>query len=162
VLPVLRGWVPRAGSPAARVPSGEVTVRGQLQVSEPRQASGVDPLAALPRGRVAYVASVTLLDVWPYPTTALYDGYVVATAERPAPAAAPARVAAVRPSGGVAPWRNLAYALQWWLFALAAVFFWASVLRRGWQDERDPERLPPATAVPASGPAPPPAAARRG
>jgi cytochrome oxidase assembly protein ShyY1 len=150
VLPVVRGWVPRAASAATRVPAGPVTLTGRLQPSEPREASGVDPLAALRRGRVPYVASVVLLDAWPYAADQVYDGYVVATRETPPGAApAPARVTAARPSGGVAPWRNLAYALQWWLFMLAAVFFWGSVLRRGWADEHLPSADVASPAAPA-------------
>ncbi|MDQ1628730.1 MAG: hypothetical protein QOI54_2474 [Actinomycetota bacterium] len=137
VLPVLRGWVPRPSSAAARVPSGTVTVRGRLQASEPREASAVDPLEALPAGQVAYVATVTMLDAWPYPAREIYDGYLVLSRQSPAASPSPARVQAQQPSEGVSRWRNLAYALQWWLFSAAAVFFWASVLRRAWADEHE-------------------------
>jgi cytochrome oxidase assembly protein ShyY1 len=143
VLPVVRGWVPTASSPATAPPQGRVTVTGRLQASEPSTASGVDPLADLGSGRLAYVSTVTLLDAWPYNSREIYDGYVVATRETPTASPAPDRVTAQGPSGGVARWRNLAYALQWWLFAGAAIFFWASVLRRGWTDEL----WPPETAV---------------
>lgn len=149
VLAVLRGWVPRASSPRTRVPSGPVRVRGRLQPSEPREASGVDPLAELPAGRIPYVASVTLLETWPYSAAELYDGYVVATAEVPTVRPGPERVPAQRPSGGVARWRNLAYALQWWLFMLAAVFFWGAVLRRAWTDEHPPPAPAPDVLEPA-------------
>ena len=40
---------------------------------------------------------------------------------------------------GVGRWRNLAYALQWWLFAAAAVFFWWPVLRRAALEQREPD-----------------------
>lgn len=136
VLPVLRGWVPRRTSPAAEPPAGRVALTGRIQPSESQSDSAVDPFAALPRGQVAYVGTVSLLAAWPYPPRSLFDGYVVAASERPAPAAVPARVPAHEASGGVSRWRNLAYALQWWLFAGAAVFFWASIVRRGVTERR--------------------------
>ena len=137
VVPVLRGWVPSTTSPTVAPPAGAVTMTGRLQMSEPREASQVDPLAALPAGQIAYVSSVSLLQVWPYPPGELVDGYVAASQESPAATAAPARLPAQIPDGGVARWRNLAYALQWWLFAGAAVFFWASVIRRSYAESRD-------------------------
>jgi cytochrome oxidase assembly protein ShyY1 len=135
VLPVVRGWVPTPGAASARTPIGPVRLTGVVEPSENADDSGVDPLADLPRGQVAYVSTVLVLDAWPYPVDRLYDGYVVATQESPAPRPAPDRAVPHRPSGGVGPWRNLAYALQWWLFVGAAVFSWWSVLRRAAQDE---------------------------
>ena len=137
VLPVVRGWVPRPGTAAGRVPGGPVTVTGVVEASESENDSAVDPLAALPHGQVPYVSSVLLLDAWPYDPDRLYDGYLVASRQQPAARRAPVAVVPHGPSGGIAPWRNLAYALQWWLFAGAAVFFWWSVLRRAAQDEAE-------------------------
>lgn len=135
VLAVVRGWV-RSPAPAAPAPSGEVALTGRLQRSEGPEQSAVDPLGPLPRGQIAYVATVPLLDLWAYPSGQVYDGFVVASAEQPPGAAPPERVAAEPPSGGVARWRNLAYALQWWLFAAAAAFFWGSVVHRATTERR--------------------------
>jgi cytochrome oxidase assembly protein ShyY1 len=136
VLPVVRGWVASRSSDAATARAGSLTVTGRLQGSESSEDSSVDPLDPLPAGEIAYVSTVTLLDTWPYSPQALYDGYVVATNEVPAPSVAPARVEAQRPSGGVGRWRNLAYALNWWLFGAAALFFWGSVIRRAVNEQR--------------------------
>jgi cytochrome oxidase assembly protein ShyY1 len=136
VLPVLRGWVASRSSDAAAAPAGSLTVTGRLQGSESSDESAVDPLEALPDNEVAYVATFALLETWPYSPRALYDGYVVATKEVPAASAAPVRVEAQRPSGGVGRWRNLAYALNWWLFGAAALFFWGSVIRRAVTEQR--------------------------
>jgi len=130
VLPVVRGWVATRSSRAATAPAGQLTVTGRLQGSEGSDRSAVDPLAPLPDDEIAYVSTVTLLETWPYSPRALYDGYVVAIREVPAGAVAPTRVEAQRPSGGVGRWRNFAYALNWWLFGVAALFFWGSVIRR--------------------------------
>jgi cytochrome oxidase assembly protein ShyY1 len=137
VLPVVRGWVPRPGVAVSRVPGGPVTVTGVVEASESEDDSAVDPLAELPRGQVPYVSSVLLLDAWPYSPDRLYDGYLVASRQQPVDLPAPVAEVPHTPSGGIAPWRNLAYALQWWLFAGAAVFFWWSVLRRAAQDEAE-------------------------
>jgi len=138
VVPVVRGWVPaRAAVPAP--PAGRVTVRGVLQRSE----TEADATTVVPReGEVGYVATVTLLAATAYDADQLYDGFVVLRSTRPALAddpVAPAVVAARQgddASGQVGAWRNLAYAVQWWLFAAAAVFFWAAVLRRAVQEQR--------------------------
>ena len=152
VVPVVRGWVPdRAAAPAP--PDGQVTVRGVLQRSE----SEADATSVVPRqGEIGYVATVTLLATSAYEgydPDQLYDGFVVLRSTRPALATdpdAPALVAADRQGddatgqvGQVGAWRNLAYAVQWWLFAAAAVFFWAVVLRRAAQEGQgspDPEQ----------------------
>jgi cytochrome oxidase assembly protein ShyY1 len=140
VLPVVRGWVAARSSDAATAPTGEVTVTGRLQGSENSEDSAVDPLDALPDDEIAFVATVNLLATWSYDAHALYDGYVVASNETPAAANTPARVAAQTPSGGVGRWRNLAYAVNWWLFAAAAVFFWGSVIRRAVTERRSGQR----------------------
>jgi cytochrome oxidase assembly protein ShyY1 len=139
VLPVNRGWVAAPDDPAVEAPSTEVTVRGVLQPSESSHDSRVDPLAALPDGQIAYLATVQLLDVLPYSPDDLYDGYAVMRSEQPAAAAAPAPVEARGVDEGVGRWRNLGYGLQWWFFAGAAVFFWWSVIRRSLRERRAPE-----------------------
>jgi cytochrome oxidase assembly protein ShyY1 len=142
VLPVVRGWVPTLATPALKPPTGTVAVTGLLQRSEdgPPPGAAVDVGA----GRLPYVATVTVLDLWPYPASRLYDGYLALRTEEPAAAAAPEVVAAQPVSaGGVARWRNLAYALQWWLFAGAAVFFWWVVLRRAAREQQGPPGDPP-------------------
>lgn len=132
VVPVNRGWVAAPTDAAVRPPGGPVTVLGVVQPSESEADARVDPIAALPPGQVPYLSTVQLLAALRYPPAQLYDGYVLLTSQRPL-AAAPAPQVLAAPAarrGGVAPWRNLAYALQWWLFAGAAVVFWWMVLRR--------------------------------
>jgi cytochrome oxidase assembly protein ShyY1 len=142
VQPVVRGWVREHDDPEATAPSGEVTVTGLLQRSEGgpsgREAGDVGP------DQLPYVATVTVLDVLRYSPGELYDGYLALRSEQPSTRAArPAPVSAQDlSSGGVGRWRNLAYALQWWLFAGAAVFFWFVVLRRAVQEQREPDHLP--------------------
>ena len=93
-----------------------VSVVGRLQPSEDSPAVG----AWTPAN--AELSTAALVDKWPFPV--LLDGYLVA--EQPvqlvdASAATPRFTAA--PSGNVS-WRNLAYAVQWALFAVFALFVW--------------------------------------
>jgi len=144
VLPVVRGWVRRGADPPPPPVSGRVTVTGLLQQSESETEATVGP-GGLPEGQLAYVATVALLDRLPYDSDQLYDGYLALRSQDPAEADPLATVEAADRApdpGEVGRWRNLAYGLQWWLFAAAAVFFWGSVLRR------DVQPAPPTLAAP--------------
>jgi cytochrome oxidase assembly protein ShyY1 len=127
-VPVVRGWVPKAGDPAAdpkALPADGVEVTGVLQPSEivadlnPGDASGV------PTGQVALAAAPLLVQHWPYP---LVTGYVVQTAASPGGSTAPALVPPSTGEGGLAL-QNLSYAFQWWLFSAFGIFFWWRVVR---------------------------------
>jgi cytochrome oxidase assembly protein ShyY1 len=144
VLPVLRGWVPTARSAAVAAPTGPVRVDGVLQRSETGPQPGAP--ATVPAGQLPYVATVTLIDALPLNPSRLYDGYLALRTEQPSPTARPVppEVMVTASGGGVARWRNLAYALQWWLFAAAAVFFWWTVLRRAALEQRERDREPDA------------------
>jgi len=78
-----------------------------------------------------------LVNRWP---GSLYNAFVFATAEQPdvTSVAAPA-VQRVPPpalvSGGLS-WRNAAYALQWWVFALFAAFMWWRMVRDDYETGR--------------------------
>ena len=122
-LPVVRGWVP-AGAAAPPAPSGRVTLEGRLQGSEP--ATGGDAAGGeLPAGQIASVSSADLVNLWHPP---IYAGYLVAS--EPAPVA-PLLAVKVEPvdEGGGFHLLNLSYALQWWVFALFAVFLWWRTVR---------------------------------
>lgn len=130
ILPVVRGWV-RTARVAPAPPPGAVRLGGVLQRSE-TEADATAVTGSLPPGQLPYVATVTVLSALPYEPGALYDGYVVLREQQPTDPGAPALVAPRETSApeGVGRWRNLAYALQWWVFAIAAVVFWAAVLKR--------------------------------
>jgi cytochrome oxidase assembly protein ShyY1 len=145
VQPVVRGWAPSATAPQVRAPAGSVRVTGLLQPSETGPQAGSP--AAVPTGRLPYVATVTVLDATRYRAGELYDGYLALRVEHPAGQAQPVPVRAQamqQGDGGVGRWRNLAYALQWWLFAAAAVFFWWSVLKRAEREQAEPSPGPDA------------------
>lgn len=122
-LLVNRGWTP-AGRTAERpdsvpaTPAGTVTVTGRVRVSEPR-ATGAAP----PPGQVTRVDVAAIAADLPYP---LYGGFVERLREEPAPAEAPR----VLPEPEVDFGPHLAYALQWWLFALIALGGFVVLARR--------------------------------
>ncbi|GII01061.1 SURF1 family protein [Planobispora takensis] len=125
-IPVVRGWIPSASDPATAVPEGRVTVSGRLQASEPTDS--VQRVREVPAGQVQTVSSAELINMWR--GGKLRDGYVVATAQSPAPAVAAEPVPVAPPTAsGVLTWRNLAYAAQWWIFGLFAVFMWWHFVR---------------------------------
>ena len=146
VVPVRRGWVPAAEDPAVAVPPGPVTVTGVLQPSEPERSTAVDPDRDLPVGQVPSIATPLLMAELPYAPERLYEGFVALTEQQPPAATSPTPVPATTgiPGSGVAPWRNLSYGLQWWLFAALAVFFWGSTVRSGLRARPDSAGAGPA------------------
>ena len=118
-----RGWVPAAGVAATAVPTGQVTVTGRLARSETDADTGVPPLTDAPAGRAYRVNSQELGARLPY---AVHDGYLSLLDQQPPSAPAPASAAFGESGGG--RWYNAGYALQWFLFALAAVGFWGRLV----------------------------------
>jgi hypothetical protein len=102
-----------------------VTVTGALRPSDAPADRAPGEGFGVPPGQLPNVAVVDLLDLWPYP---LYTGYLMQTGQQPAavPALTPARLPP--PEAGLA-WRNVSYALQWWLFAGFGLFFWYRLVR---------------------------------
>jgi cytochrome oxidase assembly protein ShyY1 len=102
---------------AVTKPSATVlaTVVGRLQPSEDSPAIG--------RWQPSKdeLATDTLTDRWSYPV--VRDGYLVVTKDSNprTPLATPRFISA--PTGSIG-WRNIAYAFQWWVFAIFAVFVW--------------------------------------
>lgn len=137
--PVLRGWVDDVGSASVTPSSGQVSVRGVVQPLETDADAEVDPSVALPPGQLAALTSVALFRTYPYPPETIRQAQVVLTEEQPPPVDAPASVPVEESAPravGISAWRHLSYAWQWWLFAAAAVAFWAAFVRSGIRDER--------------------------
>jgi cytochrome oxidase assembly protein ShyY1 len=156
LLLVLRGWEhdPAEVPPA---PAAQVTVTGHLVEPEiPAQATGG---ARLNPGQLGYLAPEPVAAAVGSEPADLYDGYLLASDEHPAPTAAPERldVDVVAPIRDVGPWQNLSYWAQWWIFAGAVLVFWASFVRSGVRNRRAPEPGPAVRAAPAA----PPVAPRR-
>ena len=143
-LPVVRGWVPRPDDAAAapeRVPVGPVRLEGVLQPDD--APAGDQPAASSTSGGTKVLRALDaaeLVNLWGTP---IYNGFLVLTGEQSSGAAtATAQPERVPPPGaqptGLA-WRNLAYAVQWWVFAAFAVVLWWKMVR---QDARERAAAP--------------------
>jgi surfeit locus 1 family protein len=132
---VVRGWVPDPAAPDAAAPVGPVSVVGTMVASEAEDASD-----AATRGRV--LPSLRLPTIVGMVDYRLYDGFVVLTSSTPSPAAAPAPVEPPAPPTDHAGLRNIAYAVQWWIFAAFALFMWWRMMT---DDHRARSAQPPGT-----------------
>jgi len=121
VLPVVRGWVASPDDLGRVAPAvGSVRVVGWLHVGE---AAG-DPRRELPEGQTDAMSPAELVNRWGGPT---YTAYLVVDETTPATTGVEALGAPGRDAGGV-DWRNLGYALQWWLFGLFGIALWWRML----------------------------------
>lgn len=130
---VSRGWTADPVTPPP-VPDGTVTVTGWLSAAEPADSASAraeNEAARDPEHRIAVVDVATLVNSWPY--TSLDLVYVNALHTAPADAAAsqltpvPAPVPPNKSSWYVL---NLGYTLQWWLFGIVGLWWFASYVRR--------------------------------
>ncbi|MFI7588193.1 SURF1 family protein [Spongisporangium articulatum] len=126
-VPVVRGWIASPDDPSASTAiDQEVTVTGLLQPSEPAQDLAPGRSDGLPDGQIAYVSMPDLLGHWT--ANPLVTGFVVQQSQAPATGAAPAVVPPPPPHQGY-DWRNLSYAVQWWVFAGIGLLFWWRLVR---------------------------------
>jgi surfeit locus 1 family protein len=132
-IAVVRGFVTDAAEAVAPDAATGVTVTGTLAPGESSPAGA----ASLPDGQMAAVDLALLVNRWP---GALYNAFVFATAEQPdvTSVAAPAveRVPPPALVGAGLEWRNAAYALQWWVFALFAAYMWWRMVRDDYETGR--------------------------
>ncbi|MCM3660748.1 SURF1 family protein [Georgenia satyanarayanai] len=138
IMPVLRGWLPdgiadrlEAGGAGAEVtapppPTARLEIVGVLSDSEAAGEPG------LPEGFAGGISAGELAQVWGTP---MYSAYLVL--EEPAQpgglAPAPSPVEELDADPNV---QSLAYAVEWWAFALFAVVFWVKVLRDDVRESR--------------------------
>lgn len=117
-LLVDRGWVPMpvAGAAAPPVapaaPSGDVTVVGQIHLSESRPTPIEHRDGRLDTRRISVPR---LAHEMPYP---VYGAYLLLTSQTPANDQAFTKI----PIDHEDSWQNGGYAVQWWLFACMALF----------------------------------------
>jgi len=134
IMPVLRGWLPEAGALTDRLEAGSGTAgrvtappppAGRLEVVGMLSDSEAAGEAGLPDGFADGISAGELAGVWGTP---MYSAYLVL--EQPAqpgglsPAPSPVEELDAEPN-----WQSLAYAVEWWAFALFAVLFWLKVVR---------------------------------
>jgi cytochrome oxidase assembly protein ShyY1 len=122
-----RGWIPPADAGAVAAPTvppapgGQVTVVGQVHLSESRPTPIEHRDGRLDTRRISVPR---LAHEMPYP---VYGAYLLLTGQTPA--ADPAFVAI--PIDHEDSWQNAGYTVQWWLFAVMALFAF------GWQARRE-------------------------
>lgn len=141
-LAVVRGFVtdPFAAAPTGRAP---VTVTGTLAPAE-----SVPEDAGLPAGQLSGVDLAVLVNQWP---GGLYNAFIFATSEKPDLTGRSPGIQRVPPPpvpmGGLS-WRNAAYALQWWLFAVFAVYLWWRTVRDDSQQDQEGDASAPLVTAP--------------
>ncbi len=139
-LLVNRGWVPVGDTARTRPdvqapPSGEVTVVGRARPSEPGDG-GEDA----PTGQVRRIAVPAIAASLPYD---VYGGY--ADLVEQTPPAGPSPIALPAPEPGSGP--HLAYAFQWFVFAVIAVGGVVVLARREAREARSHTPVPEPTPV---------------
>ena len=119
-LPVLRGFVTDpadAGTP----PTGVLTLRGGLAPSESPTSVPTGP------GEIGSVDTSQLVNTWP---GEIYNAFLFLESPTSATEAGLTRVPTPLGPTGVT-WRNAAYAVQWWVFAVFALWMWWRTVREG-------------------------------
>jgi len=142
-IAVVRGFVTDPGQAVAPKAGTQVTVVGTLAPGESALSDSASSGTPPPRGQIAALDLSLLVNRWP---GNLYNAFIFAGAEQPdVTAAASSAVERVPPpplvSGGLS-WRNAAYALQWWLFALFAGYMWWRMVRDDHEDSHQAARSP--------------------
>ena len=136
-IAVVRGFVADPAQAAAPDVAAEVTVSGTLKAGESPAQDTSPAGTALPDGQMAALDLSLLVNRWP---GGLYNAFVFASAEQPdvTSVASPAmeRVPPPTVAGGGLSWRNAAYALQWWVFALFAAYMWWRMVRDDYETGR--------------------------
>lgn len=130
---VVRGWASGLGT-FPPVPTGPQAFDAVLQASEP----GDEPFD--PDDRT--IGAVSIPALTNVVAGDLYSGYAIATS-----AAMTGGLAVVSPPSPDVSWtvglRNLAYALQWWVFGAFALFMWWRMASENVADRRTRAAAPP-------------------
>ena len=127
-IAVVRGFVTDPAQAVAPESATAVTVSGTLAPGESPADS--DAAASLPDGQLGALDLSLLVNRWP---GTVYNAFVFANSEQPdvtsMAGSAVERVPTPGVVGGGLAWRNAAYALQWWVFALFAAYMWWRMVR---------------------------------
>lgn len=118
-LLVVRGWAPEPGEPPV-LPQGTVSIEGALQIGEGRGAPWDPDLRQIGSIRIPALSNELPYD--------LYSGFAIGTDQDLAGGLALAE-APVQDVSWTVGLKNLAYALQWWVFGAFTVFMWWRMAR---------------------------------
>ncbi|MTE23626.1 SURF1 family protein [Microbacterium sp. ZXX196] len=134
ILAVDRGWVPPAYDGGAEAvpeaPTGTVTVVARLRPSEALPTSG----RSAPEGQLPTIHAPSVAEVAGEGT--ITTAYALMVSEDPAPAEAPAALAAPEEDPGP----HLSYAIQWILFAVMGFVFIGYMIRTEIRARSEDER----------------------
>ncbi|WP_116112567.1 SURF1 family protein [Austwickia chelonae] len=121
-IPVLRGFVAE-GAPVPRPPDDRVSLQGVLAQGEPPP----NQFRPLPEGQLATLNVPTLLNRW---GGEVYNAFVFTVSQTP-PTTGDTLTPVPPPAPGSTRlnWRNLGYALQWFFFAVFALYMWWRMVR---------------------------------
>jgi cytochrome oxidase assembly protein ShyY1 len=145
-IPVVRGFVVARSDAAAETPRGRIRVEGVLQPSEdlaripPSFEDGPDDDVL---SGIATSELVALID------GPLLPGWIAATAEAPPPTVAPERLNAadLAPSTQGLKLQNVAYTIQWTVFALFVVFVYRKFMLDARADYDQRRASPPVPTI---------------
>jgi len=140
-IPIVRGWLSGSDPESAPPPpTGTASLVGRLQPGEGTGAPDDDPTDdVFPQLRIADLVQRVDVD--------LYGGYVVVDPEATEDAGGSnagttdlgrATLDQLPPAGTFTGWRNIAYAIEWWLFAAFALFLWWRFVRDATAPRREP------------------------
>ncbi len=120
-LAVVRGWIPKGATPPP-APEGTIELLGSLA---PKEAP--DEGVGLADGEMTSVDIAKLVNVWP---GEIYNGFAFAITED-ARSSVPGleRVPPPLPDTSL-NWRNVMYAVQWWVFAAFPLWMWMKMVRQ--------------------------------
>jgi cytochrome oxidase assembly protein ShyY1 len=121
IVPVVRGFVAERSDPAAVTPRGAIRVEGVLQPSEDLARI---PLSAEDGPDDDVLSGVATSELVAFVEGPLLPGWIAATDEQPDPELAPERLTAddLAPTSNGLKVQNVAYTIQWTVFALFVVF----------------------------------------
>lgn len=126
-IPVLRGFVTDAAA-APAPPTGPIQLLGSLVPAESPRTD-----VTVPPGQQASVDVSTLLNEW---GGTVYNAFLFTIEQTPAEqSAAMQHVPPPSPTVEGVDWRNLGYALQWWVFAVFALYLWWRSVREDHLDQ---------------------------
>jgi surfeit locus 1 family protein len=117
-IAVLRGFVTDPGR-ATAPPEGTLTVSGGLAPPESPVDGTVGP------GEIGSVDTSVLVNTWP---GELYNAFLFLESEDPATGPQLTKVPTPLGETGI-QWRNALYAVQWWVFAVFALWLWWRMVR---------------------------------
>lgn len=119
-LAVVRGWIPKGETPPDP-PTGTTELLGSLAPKEAPDEGG------LPEGQMSSVDIAQLVNTWP---GEIYNGFAFAMEEDGSEQASGLeRVPPPLPDTSL-NFRNVMYAVQWWVFAAFPLWMWTKMVRQ--------------------------------